>query len=69
MGGHQDVEFKTLDGLTLRGWLYPSSKRGPGIIVTPGVGHAHFYTQYKYFFRLAFATAIHLFSLASMDFN
>jgi len=32
-----DVSFPTLDGLTLRGWLYPASKRGPGIIVSPGV--------------------------------
>ncbi|KAF3345656.1 DltD domain-containing protein [Verticillium dahliae] len=31
-----DVSFPTLDGLTLRGWLYPASKRGPGIIVSPG---------------------------------
>lgn len=33
----QDVEFRTLDGLTLRAWLYPAEKRGPGIIMTPGV--------------------------------
>ena len=34
---HQDVEFKTLDGLTIRGWLYPAKSRGPAIIITPGV--------------------------------
>jgi hypothetical protein len=38
MLSHEDVEWKTLDGLTIRGWLYPASKRGPGIIITPGVG-------------------------------
>ncbi|RWA09890.1 hypothetical protein EKO27_g5203 [Xylaria grammica] len=32
----EDVAFKTLDGLTLRGTLYPGSNRGPGIIMTPG---------------------------------
>ncbi|KAF5026354.1 hypothetical protein F66182_1562 [Fusarium sp. NRRL 66182] len=31
-----DVSFPTLDGLSLRGWLYPASKRGPGIIISPG---------------------------------
>ncbi|TVY37672.1 Polyketide transferase [Lachnellula subtilissima] len=31
-----DVEFPTLDGLTLRAWLFPASKRGPGMIMTPG---------------------------------
>ncbi|KAI1178392.1 DltD N-terminal domain protein [Nemania sp. FL0916] len=32
----EDVEFKTLDGLTLRGHLYPASTRGPAVIMTPG---------------------------------
>ncbi|KAJ5997671.1 DltD domain-containing protein [Penicillium canescens] len=32
----EDVSFKTLDGLTLVGRLYPADKRGPGIIMTPG---------------------------------
>ncbi|KAK7949577.1 alpha/beta-hydrolase [Apiospora saccharicola] len=33
-----EVEFKTLDGLTLRGTLYLSSEsRGPAVIMTPGV--------------------------------
>ena len=32
-----DIEFKTLDGITLRGWLYPAEKRGPGIILSAGV--------------------------------
>jgi hypothetical protein len=40
MAAHEEVEFKTLDGLTLRGWLYPASKRGPGIIITPGVSQS-----------------------------
>jgi fumagillin biosynthesis transferase len=33
----EDVEFRTLDGLTLRGWLYPASKAGPALIMTQGV--------------------------------
>ncbi|KAI9676000.1 MAG: hypothetical protein M1817_000743 [Caeruleum heppii] len=32
----EDIEFKTVDGLTLRGWLYPASSKGPGIVITPG---------------------------------
>lgn len=37
MGTSKKVEFTTVDGLTLRGRLFPSSTRGPGIIMTPGV--------------------------------
>lgn len=33
----EDVEFPTVDGLTLRGWLYPASKRGPAVIMSQGV--------------------------------
>ncbi|KAK2745951.1 hypothetical protein FQN55_006023 [Onygenales sp. PD_40] len=33
---HEDVEFPTIDGLTLRGWLYPAESRGPAIIISPG---------------------------------
>ncbi|KAI9842018.1 MAG: hypothetical protein M1837_007514 [Sclerophora amabilis] len=33
---HEDVEFKTLDGLTIRGWLYPVPGKGPAVIITPG---------------------------------
>ncbi|GKZ17712.1 hypothetical protein AbraIFM66951_009612 [Aspergillus brasiliensis] len=36
MSSKQRVEFKTLDGLTLRGDLYPAESRGPAIILTPG---------------------------------
>ncbi|KAF4630890.1 hypothetical protein G7Y89_g7241 [Cudoniella acicularis] len=36
MENHKDVKFKTLDGLTLRGWLYPAMTRGSAIILTPG---------------------------------
>jgi hypothetical protein len=39
MSSHEDVEFKTLDGLTIRGWLYPASVRGPAIVITPGVSY------------------------------
>ena len=37
MPRHEDVEFKTFDGLTLRGWLYPADVRGAAVILTPGV--------------------------------
>lgn len=33
----EDIEFKTLSGVTLRGWLYPAGKHGPGIILSAGV--------------------------------
>ncbi|GLI80558.1 hypothetical protein PoHVEF18_008913 [Penicillium ochrochloron] len=32
----EDIEFKTLSGVTLRGWLYPAAKRGPAIILSAG---------------------------------
>ncbi|TVY82774.1 Polyketide transferase [Lachnellula suecica] len=32
----QDVEFKTLDGTTLRAWLYPAQSKGPCIIMSHG---------------------------------
>ena len=35
--GYEHVEFKTVDGLTLRGNLYPARDRGPAIILNPGV--------------------------------
>jgi len=37
MGHYEHVEFKTVDGLTLRGNLYPARERGPAIILNPGV--------------------------------
>jgi hypothetical protein len=33
----RDVEFKTFDGLTLRGWLYVGPKNGPAVIVNAAV--------------------------------
>lgn len=36
MASRQDIEFKTLRNVTLRGWLYPAEKRGPGIILSAG---------------------------------
>jgi hypothetical protein len=33
----EDVEFPTFDGLTLRGWLYPGTIRGPAIVMNQGV--------------------------------
>ncbi|KAF7166599.1 hypothetical protein CNMCM5623_000194 [Aspergillus felis] len=32
----EDVEFRTFDGLTLRGWLYPGTIRGPAIVMNQG---------------------------------
>ncbi|KAJ8120946.1 hypothetical protein ONZ43_g2480 [Nemania bipapillata] len=35
----REIEFKTIDGLTLRGDLYatpPSANRGPAVVITPG---------------------------------
>ncbi|KAH7157762.1 DltD N-terminal domain protein [Dactylonectria estremocensis] len=32
----EDVEFQTLDGCTLRGWLFPAAERGPAVIMSPG---------------------------------
>ncbi|KAK3371335.1 Alpha/Beta hydrolase protein [Lasiosphaeria ovina] len=31
-----DADIKTLDGTTLRGWLFPAASRGPAMIMTPG---------------------------------
>jgi fumagillin biosynthesis transferase len=33
----EDVEFKTIDGVTLRGRVYPANERGAGIVLSPGV--------------------------------
>jgi hypothetical protein len=33
----KDIEFKTFDGLTLRGWLYVGPKAGPAIIINAAV--------------------------------
>ncbi|KUJ19569.1 alpha/beta-hydrolase [Mollisia scopiformis] len=33
----EEVEFKTLDGLTLRGLLFPAKKHSPAIILAPGL--------------------------------
>ncbi|RYP61824.1 hypothetical protein DL771_009990 [Monosporascus sp. 5C6A] len=37
MGVREDVELKKLDGLVLRGFLYPAKAKGPGIVMTPGL--------------------------------
>lgn len=37
MGMREDVEFKALDGIVLKGFLYPADIKGPGIVMTPGV--------------------------------
>ena len=37
MASTEDVEFKTVDGLMLRGRLYHSGALGPGVVMCPGV--------------------------------
>ena len=37
MAVKQNVEFQTLDKITLRGDLYLPLARGPGIVMCPGV--------------------------------
>ncbi|KAM3496763.1 hypothetical protein MY10362_009866 [Beauveria mimosiformis] len=32
----QNVEFQTIDGLKIRGWLFPAQVHGPAVIITPG---------------------------------
>lgn len=33
----ENVRFKTIDGIYLRGRLYAAARRGPAIIMMPGV--------------------------------
>lgn len=37
MASHQDVEFKTLDGITLRGIIYHATDKGAAVVLCPGV--------------------------------
>lgn len=37
MGMIEDVEFQTMDGITLRGRVYHAQKQAPGIVMCPGV--------------------------------
>ena len=37
VNNRKDISFKTIDGLTLKGWLYPAESLAPAIIITPGV--------------------------------
>ena len=37
MPAHQDVEFKTIDGVTLRGRAYPATEKGAAVVLCPGV--------------------------------
>jgi hypothetical protein len=32
-----DIKFKTKDGLTLKGWLYPAGEKSPCVIMSHGV--------------------------------
>lgn len=38
MANIENTDFKTIDGLTLKGLIYPASGSGLGVILTPGVG-------------------------------
>ena len=42
MPSPQDVEFRTLDGTILRGRVYPTVEKGPGVVLCPGVSHNDF---------------------------
>nr|QSQ85903.1 thiohydrolase [Preussia typharum] len=33
---YEEVEFKTVDEVTLRGWLFPTKSRGVGVVMSPG---------------------------------
>lgn len=35
--GFEDVEFKTVDGVTLRGRIFQAANRGVGVVMSPGV--------------------------------
>lgn len=50
MSNRQNIEFKTLSGVTLRGWLYPSEtqKKGPGIILSAGVCISPSYSSFSF---------------------
>ncbi|KAK2024964.1 alpha/beta-hydrolase [Colletotrichum zoysiae] len=37
MGVYEEVEFKTVDGINLRGRLYAAQNRGPGVVMGPGL--------------------------------
>ena len=37
MVAYEDVGFKTIDKITLRGRLFPAKDRGPGLVMSPGV--------------------------------
>jgi hypothetical protein len=37
MASQEDVEFKTVDGVTLRGKVFPAKERGAGVVMSPGV--------------------------------
>ncbi|KAL6817691.1 DltD N-terminal domain protein [Trichoderma camerunense] len=61
MSGHEDVEFKALDGTVLRGVIYPAQKRGPGIIMTPGFTltiQDYFFCDWAAFFQREGITAL-----------
>ncbi|KAF2027681.1 alpha/beta-hydrolase [Setomelanomma holmii] len=36
MPGYETVEFKTVDKVTLRGWLFPAETRSLGVVMSPG---------------------------------
>lgn len=45
MANIENAEFKTIDGVILKGLIYPASRRGPGVILTPGVSPQNYYAH------------------------
>lgn len=41
MANIENAEFKTIDGITLKGLIYAAGARGPGVILAPGVSQLH----------------------------
>jgi hypothetical protein len=37
MPGYESVEFRAVDGVILRGWLFPAETRSVGVVMSPGV--------------------------------
>ncbi|RCI09260.1 hypothetical protein L249_1575 [Ophiocordyceps polyrhachis-furcata BCC 54312] len=59
----REAEFKTLDGLTLRGDLYPAQSsvaRGPAVVITPGINCVKemFVPEIAQYFQKADITAL-----------
>ncbi|KAH7036033.1 Alpha/Beta hydrolase protein [Microdochium trichocladiopsis] len=60
MASQRDVEFKTYDGLKLRGTLFPAGEKKPCVIMTAGFGgeRAHFNPDIAAYFQKAGFTVL-----------